>query len=366
MNDLVHLTADLVAIDSRSRVSNIAIAERVEAELAGFAVERSDYVDAQGVAKRVLVATRGQGGLAFSAHMDTVPDLGWSRDPWTPDVENGRLYGLGSTDMKGPLAVIIRAAQNLPPEVPVCLLLTADEETTKQGAKLIADSSRLARAYAPSGIIIAEPTSLAPVRGHRSHMEFIVTAHGIQAHSSTGVGRNANWALVEFLVEMKALAARLRVDTALLDADYEPPFSDFNLIIDNHGTAVNITVPLATARIKYRYSAKIDPSTVIASVQDAADRAGLSLVVVSGGDPMELPASHPLVRFCTGFTGQSALTVPFGTDGAMLQHLAPCVVMGPGDIAQAHTPNESVAVDDLMQGLALFERLAQAGFTAFA
>lgn len=359
MDNIISLAQDLIEIDSRSAVSNLKLADRIEAELTGFEIERLDYQDAAGIPKRALVARRGSGGFAFSAHMDTVPELGWSRDPWAATIADGRLYGLGSTDMKGPLAICIATAQSLPSDIPICLLFSADEEVTKQGARLIAETSRLARAYAPLGIVVAEPTGLAPLRGHRSHIEFIATAYGVQAHSSTGEGVNANWQLVGFLAEMKALHDRLRTDATLQDDAYSPPFSDFNLTIDNHGTAVNITVPRATVRIKYRYSARIDPKLVVSLVEAAAARAGIAVETTYHGLPAELPADHPLIRFAERLSGHSAGTGPFGTDAAMLQHLAPCVVMGPGDIADAHTPDESVRIDDLLNGLQLFQTLAR-------
>ena len=209
---LTGLACDLVRIDSRSFVSNLAIAEAVEAALVGFTIERLDYIDPAGVAKRVLVARRGTGtgGLALAGHMDTVPDTGWAEDPWSARLEGGLLHGLGSTDMKGPLAACIIAARGLPERVPVTLLITTDEETTKQGASQLAERSVLAREARPAAIVVAEPTMMRPLRGHRSHIHFILTATGVQAHSSTGQGRNANWDLVEFLVEMKAMFDRLR------------------------------------------------------------------------------------------------------------------------------------------------------------
>src|SRR5262249_53243102 len=135
MNDAVlRLAADLVAIDSRSFVSNLPVADRIEAELTGFEVERVDYADANGIAKRALVAHRGpKGGYALSGHMDTVPDTGWTDPPWTPRVADGVLHGLGSVDMKGSVATCIVAARGMPTDVPVTLLLTTDEETSKQG-----------------------------------------------------------------------------------------------------------------------------------------------------------------------------------------------------------------------------------------
>src|SRR5713226_2355253 len=136
---VLELARDLVTIDSRSFVSNRPVADRIEAALLGFELERLDYDDRNGVEKRVLVAHRGPkggaeagggltGGLALCGHMDTVPDTGWSSDPWSGRVEDGRLFGLGSTDMKGPVAAAIVAARALPKHVPITLLLTTDEE----------------------------------------------------------------------------------------------------------------------------------------------------------------------------------------------------------------------------------------------
>ena len=274
------LTRDLVALDSRSFVSNLPVAERIEAALPNFEIERLDYTDAAGVAKRALVAHRGpprRGGSRLSGHMDTVPDTGWQEDPWSARIDpDGTLHGLGSTDMKGPVAAAIVAARALPDTIPITLLITTDEETTKQGARLIAQQSALVRRIKPHGIIVVEPTGLVPVRGHRSHIAFTCVATGVQAHSSTGQGRNANWDLIPFLLEMKSIYERLRTDPTLQDPDYDPPFSDFNVVIDNHGAAINVTVPKATARIKFRYSAKLDPAPVLHAVHAAAARAGIN------------------------------------------------------------------------------------------
>jgi acetylornithine deacetylase/succinyl-diaminopimelate desuccinylase-like protein len=356
---LADLAASLVRLDSRSSVSNLPVADRIEAELTGFEVERLDFLDQDGVPKRALVARRGRGGLAFSGHMDTVPATGWTDDPFDGRIdEEGVLHGLGSADMKGPVAAIILAARSLPPEIPVALLITTDEETTKQGARTIVERSALARDFSPRGIVVAEPTGLAPVRGHRAHVLFTATATGVQAHSSTGRGRNANWALLPFLTEMRGLYERLATDPALRDDAYDPAVSDFNLVLDNHGTAVNVTVPRATALIKFRYSAGIDPAPVIEAVRNAASRAGLSLEEAREGRPPELPTDHPLVRLCESVTGQPAGTVPYGTDASVLTELAPCIVLGPGSIDVAHTPREHVRLADLAAAVSLFAALA--------
>jgi acetylornithine deacetylase len=358
---IAELTRDLVALDSRSSVSNLPVANRIEPELRGFEVERIDYHDAAGVAKRVLVAHRGgAGGIAFSGHMDTVPETGWQDDPWSARIDaDGILHGLGSTDMKGPVAAAIVAARGLPDGVPVTLLITTDEETTKQGARVIAERSALVRSVRPTGILVVEPTQMQPVRGHRSHILFTCIAHGVQAHSSKGIGRNANWALIPFLSEMKSLFDRLLTDRSLQDDAYDPPFSDFNVVIDNHGTAINVTVPLATARIKFRYSAAINPSPIRTAVHEAAGRHGITVTEAEEGSPPELPADHRFVRQCVEVAGQIATTAPFGTDASILQALAPCVVMGPGDICVAHRPGEAVRVTELAAAVPMFQALAR-------
>ncbi len=345
-------------LDSRSSVSNLKIAERLAQELTGFEVEHLPFSDDNGIEKMAIVATRGRGGLAFSGHMDTVPDTGWLTDPWAGRVEDDTLFGLGAADMKGPVAALVVAAQSLPGRIPIALLLTTDEETTKQGARVVL-GSELARRYAPNSILVAEPTRLVPVRGHRAHIEFTAVATGTQAHSSTGRGRNANWDLIPFLTTLRAIHDRLRTDPSLQDLAYEPPFSDFNPVIDNHGAAVNVTVPRATVRVKFRYSAGIDPGPIVAAVQEAADKSNLKLSQRSEGGPPELPAEHRLIRAATELTGLMARTAPYGTDASVLQALAPCLVMGPGDIGVAHSPHECVSLSELAGAVPLFQRMAE-------
>ena len=144
---------------------------------------------------------------------------------------------------------------------------------------------------------------MVPMRGHRVHVQFTATATGVQAHSSTGLGRNANWALVPFLMDMKAIYEMLRADPKYHDTAYDPPFSDFNPIVDNHGAAVNVTVPKATAVIKFRYSAKIDPAPIQRMVREAAKLYGLTLTEAFEGDPPEFLRA---IRSCSSAAASAA------------------------------------------------------------
>lgn len=358
---LVRLAAALIAMDSRSSVSNLPVAERIEAELVGFEVERLDWTDPNGVPKRALVAHRGpgEGGVAFAAHMDTVPPTGWTRDPFRPAIEDGFLYGLGAVDMKGPLAAAIVAACAAPANLRLTLLLTFDEETTKDGARLIAERSELVRRCRPKGIVVVEPTGFRCVRGHRVHVQFTATARGVQAHSASGRGDNANLKLIPFLAELLPIHARLREDPAFLDAAYDPPFCDFNIVIDNYGAAPNVAVGLATAHIKFRYGRRSNPAPIVAAVRAAAERAGVELAERWEGEPPELPEEHPLVQAAVAETGRAAGTAPFGTDAVHLQRIAPAIVLGPGDVATAHTPEERIALADLTAAPDVLLRLAR-------
>jgi acetylornithine deacetylase/succinyl-diaminopimelate desuccinylase-like protein len=277
-------------------------------------------------------------------------------------VVDGVLHGLGSVDMKGAVAAAILAAKSVGPQVPATLLITTDEETTKQGAQAVA-ASALAKSLNLKGIVVAEPTGLAPVRGHRSSTNITAIAHGVQAHSSTGRGVNANWAMIPFLAEMRAIHERLRTDPSLRDDAYDPPFSDFNLVLDNHGTAVNVTAARVTARIKFRSSHSVPPDPIVHAVREAAARAGIELIITAEGPPPELPSNHPLIHLASVLSGAPAGTAPYGTDASELQAIAPCVVLGPGGIDTAHTPHECVAVAQLAAAVPLFARFLAAGST---
>ncbi|MCJ2057204.1 M20/M25/M40 family metallo-hydrolase [Methylobacterium sp. J-048] len=358
--EIIALASRLIAFDTRSSRSNRALADFVVSELPGFAIERLDFTDPDGIEKSALVALRGEAGgcLAFSAHMDTVPPVGWTRDPFRPAVQDGRLYGLGSCDMKGPMAAVIVAARSLPADRAAMLLLTCDEETTKAGARRIVSESQMLKAHPPAGILVVEPTDLRPLRGHRSDVQFTATARGVQAHSSTADGLNANIALIPFLSEMRDLYLTLRAEPQLQDPSYAPPWCDLNIIVDNHGTATNITPPLATCRMKFRYSKAIDPVWVIERVEAAALRNGLELVVRQEGTPPELPVDHPFVQLATAATAASPKVGAFGSDASQFATVAPTLILGPGSMEQAHKPEEFTDLEQLERSIPIFQHLA--------
>jgi acetylornithine deacetylase len=359
MIDPVRLAEELIAIDSRSFVSNVAIADRVRQELHGFDVEVLDYIDAKGVAKRNLVAHRGShgGGLALAGHLDTVPDTGWTRSAFEPAQAGGALTGLGSADMKGPIAALLAAGTSAPADVPVTFVFTADEEAGKAGIREVLRRSELLRRFPPRAVVIGEPTGLRCIRGHRVDIQFTADAEGVQAHSSTGEGINANLALIPFLAELRELHYTLRREPRYHDPQYTPPFCDLNFVLDNYGAASNMTVGKATCRIKFRYSKSFDPEWVVEAVQAAARRSGLALAIVREASPPELPADHPLVLLGARISGQPPAVAGLGTEASELKALAPTIVMGPGRIEDAHRPGEKIDLAELQRSVDLYRQL---------
>ena len=351
----------LIAIDSRSSVASKPIFDAVAPLLPGWDVEYIDYHDPAGVPKRNLVARfpGSENRVAFAGHLDTVPDTGWTRPPFKAQVEGGLLYGLGASDMKGPIASFLIAACSLPERERPMIVLTSDEEAGKQGVREVVARSNLLHGHRPDCFVVCEPTALGVIRGHRVDVAFTVHAHGIQAHSSTGRGRNANIALIPFLADMRELHLLLRQDVALHDTQYDPPFADLNFVVDNYGAFPNTTVGLATCRIKFRYSKSFDPAFVIERVRASAQRHGLELHINPEAPPPELPPNHRLVCRCESVLGIRATVAGLGTEASEYSKLAPCLVFGPGDIDHAHKPTEYIDLRQLEASTGLYRRLAR-------
>ena len=209
--DVIPLTQELVAMESESQHSNAAVSDRIAAVMRaiGFEVERLAYDD-DGVEKVNIVGKLGQGtgGLGLFGHSDVVPGgEGWQ--PYVPEIRDGRLYGRGSCDMKGPVAAMLVAAARVDAAAlkhPVFIAVTSDEEMGHTGAQIICRDSALLGAGWPTYCIVGEPTELAPVYAHKGGYRITVTAHGVAAHTSTDRGVSANFLIAPFLAEMAELA----------------------------------------------------------------------------------------------------------------------------------------------------------------
>jgi acetylornithine deacetylase len=369
--DVVKLAQDLIAYPSVTLSSNVPITRHLIRILKRlkFEVEELPYTDANGVAKLSIVAKLGQGrgGLSLLSHSDVVPafaEQGWKGDPFKGQVHQGRLYGRGSCDMKGPLAATLCAAARFRPAdlvAPLYLVVTSDEEIAARGAWEVTRKSRLFREASTGYGLICEPTRLRVVHAHKGALYLEIRSQGKAAHTSTLKGVNANLAMIPFLQEMRALYGLVLRSPRYRNEEFDPPHSEWSIGINDHNLATNVTPVQSVCTISYRPMPGAPADDLVERTRRCAEKNGLRFAVRFVGHPLYTPRDSPLVRTALGLTGtRSPATVPYGTDGlAFATRMKNLVVLGPGDIAQAHTVDEWVEVAQLRRAVDLYRRFIE-------
>jgi acetylornithine deacetylase len=364
----LEFATEMVSRASPSRISNADVSDYAERTLRSlrFETERVEYDDERGVRKVNVIGKKGPGtgGLTFFGHTDTVPADNWFEgDPCKPFVRDGRLYGRGSCDMKGPDACMLAAAARFKPSElnrPVYIVLTADEEVGYGGATCVAARSQLFKEIKTGRGIIGEPTKLEVVYAHKGAIGFVITSHGRAAHSSTGLGVNANLALIPFLSEMKKIHDELQTDPRWRNDEFQPPIPGWNIGINDGNTAVNITAPRSVATVYCRPMPGTNIEELVHRVRSAADQFGLEMKTIGHGRPVYVDPKGEFVQQVLSVAGRTRpQTVPYGTDGLCFGEHMPLVVFGPGDIAQAHTADEWIGIDQLEKGTELYAKLIE-------
>ena len=361
---------DLIAFQSTSGLSNVPVIDYLEAALSrlGFVTERIAYNDADGVPKANIIGKKGEGtgGIAYFGHTDVVPADPWFSDehgPFTPTVKDTRLFGRGSSDMKGSVGCMLAAAESYSPDElkePVYVTCTADEEIGYGGAAQVAERSRLFREMVDGDCrgIVGEPTMLQVVHAHKGAYGFRAISRGRAAHSSTREGLNANLAMIPFLQEMKDIHDETESASAWQNSRFDPPSISWNIGINDHTKAVNITPPESICTVYFRPAPRQNPETLISRARAAAERCGIEFEVLLCAPPLYVDPKSRFVQEMIALTGTDGpRTVSYGTDGTMFGALKNLVVFGPGDIAQAHTHDEWIALEQLEQGTQMFSKL---------
>ncbi len=376
--DCLEIARKLVAIDSVTSRPNADVAHCMRELLTsiGFDIEPLVYLDNGGLEKTAIVGRRGpapsstpigqQGGIVYCCHNDVVSVEGWNAPhggPFDPVVAEGKLWGRGSCDMKGPTAAAIAAIERIPVErqkYPIYVLVTGDEESGMQGARAIVSRSNYFAEMQAAGTvgIIGEPTELRVVNSHKGGCHFKVTSQGIAAHSSTADGRNANWALIPFLGYLSEQFKRCESDPLLLNKRFSPPSLSMNVVVKNEPAASNITVGKATCQVFLRPMPNVDWRGFVDAIVATAQSMGLQANPVAALEPLHTPDSNPFVRAVLDAVGQAAPdSVCYATDGCCLRALENLIVLGPGSIEQAHRSDEWISLDQLYRGVEIYEQL---------
>ncbi len=365
--NVVELTSQLVAIQSETPQSNRPVSDFLKdvLEEAGFAVEVLSYIDPNGEEKVNLVGKKGDGsgGLGLFSHSDTVPgNVGWQ--PFVPEVKDGKLYGRGSCDMKGPLAATIVAAARFPAEQltkPLFIAFTSDEENGHIGSHFIVAQSQTLTSAWPEFCVVCEPSELIPVYAHKGGARVTVTAHGRSAHTSTDKGESANFKIAPFLAEMAELAQVFKADKRFQNDEFSPPTNGFNLILNDGGVPLNVTAGKTVASLGLRAMPNAATEEAIQMIVERAKGHNLEVDVSGTGfSHFYVSPDSPLVQAACRATGAArAVTVPYGTEAVTYQKHMQSVVLGPGNIAQAHTVGEFIDIVQLEEAVEVYSRMIE-------
>ncbi len=368
--------ADLVAFDTTSSRSNLALIDYAEARLRAAGARTQRVVNAAGD-KANLFASIGPdapGGVILSGHTDVVPVEGqaWSSDPWTLTERDGRLYGRGTCDMKGFVALALAAAPDFAAAGltrPIHYALSHDEEVGCLGAPAMI--ARMAAELPPvEAAIIGEPTDMKVVSAHKGLLSFQVTVTGQEAHSSlTRDGACAVTHMVPLMAAMTEIAAELEA-AAPPDSPFDPPHGTLTIGMVEGGTAANILAGRASfvslirpapwddgPAIEARVRAKA--AEVEAVMRRTAPQARVHVDRMSIVPPLQTETDGAAERLARSLTGDNAVrAVAYGTEGGQFQEAGfSAVVCGPGSIAQAHQPDEFLEWDQLAEGARFLMRL---------
>lgn len=303
-------------------------------------------------AKYNLIATLGSGpgGLVLAGHTDTVPYDGnlWSVDPFKLSDRDNRFYGLGVTDMKGFFPLIMEAVTPLLENTfrePLIVLATADEETSMQGARTLAEMGRPKARSA----VIGEPTGMQPVRTHKGMIMDAVRLRGQSGHSSDpALGNNALDAMHQVISEL--MNFRKELQQRYHNELFTIPYPTLNLGSIHGGDNPNRICGHCDLEFDLRLMPGMHIEEVRAEIKQrihsVTDPLGIGFEMeplFSGIPPFFTDANSPLLQTAERLTGHSGISVAFGTEGPFLQELGmDTIIMGPGNIDQAHQPDEYV------------------------
>jgi len=346
--------ADLVKIDSVSSRSNAEIIEYLEDRCSalGLITRRFPYLDELGVEKINLVALSAdvpEVELALVGHTDTVPyDPHWSEATNLTE-RDGKLYGRGSCDTKGFIAAALTAIENVNINKPLALIFTADEEIGLRGAKQLAEAKPLRVRYS----IVGEPTSLKPIRAGKGYSLAEVIVKGREAHSAyPAIGASAVFRAARLINRLESIAEQLKKDQH--DA-FDPAYTTLNIGLIHGGSAKNVLAGECRFTLEWR-PVPTQPSEHVLELFRAAIDAerkldpGLECEVDANRQDtgFETAPDSPLIKLLEDATGNQSGTVAFGTEAAQMKLLGgEAVVIGPGDIREAHRTGEFVPIDEL-------------------
>jgi acetylornithine deacetylase len=375
----------LISFKTVSRDSNLGLIEFVRDYLHRYgAITRLTH-DATGK-KANLFATLGDSkkpGLILSGHTDVVPVDGqdWHTDPFVAVERDGKLYARGSADMKGFIGIILAQAPKFVAalndnrlDAPLHYSLSYDEEVGCIGVRgLIRDLEE--NDIRPAGCVVGEPTSMQPIIAHKSTNRFRCSVHGREAHSSYVThGVNAIEYAARLVVFIRQIAERL-AQAETRDYGFTVPYSTLSTGVIHGGIAANVvpkdcvfqfdmrTLPCTSPEALDR-EIRAHAAELMREMQVVDERSGIDLEWLSQTVGLAAAESDAIVQWAMQLSSKTQVgKVSYGTEAGLFQKMGvPSVICGPGDIAQAHGPNEFVALEQLAQCERFMDRILETGY----
>ncbi len=375
----IELIRRLVGFDTVSRKPNRELIAFVRDYLADLGVDSRLVPDATG-AKANLFATIGPAdkpGVVLSGHTDVVPVDGqdWSSDPFTAIENDGKIFGRGTADMKSFIAVALSLAPEMQERelsAPIHFAFSYDEEVGCVGVRgLLAMLSGMK--VKPEACIVGEPTEMKVVTGHKGKTAIRCAVHGQACHSAMApYGVNAVEVAAEMISYLRAIGRRLRSDGPF-DPAFDPPFGTVHTGVIAGGTALNIVPADCSFDFEVRTLPGQTAAEVVAEVEDyaaakllpdmraVAPASQIAFEELSGFPGLDTPDRADVTELAKSLSGSNRTQkVSFGTEAGLFHEAGiPAVVCGPGSIAQAHKPDEHVALDQVARCEAFVRRLIE-------
>jgi len=357
--DTVEILSRLVAFPSVVGTPNDGIVDWIRTYLQGLGIHVAVLPGPEGDRSNIFatIGPRDVAGYVLSGHMDVVPagEPNWTSEPFALRKEADRLYGRGTTDMKGFLAAALAAAPDLARANlarPIHLAFSYDEEAGCRGVPhLLARLDELCAH--PQGAIIGEPSGMQAVRAHKGKAAARVTIGGRAGHSSRpDLALNAIHAMSKVLNSAVEEAQKLTLGP--FDAAFEPPYSTLQAGIISGGLALNIVPDNCRLDLEARGIANAAPEELLAPIRHSAEmlrQQGFSVdwSPLSAYPALSLAKDAPLATLLEEITGRTSLAaVSYGTEAGLYQAAGiDAIICGPGDIERAHKPDEYILEGEL-------------------
>ena len=368
-DDAAAILRELVGFDTTSRNSNLPLVERVASRLRDSGIEARIIASDDGE-KANLFATAGpdvEGGVVLSGHTDVVPVDGqdWSSDPFELTERDAKLYGRGAADMKGFLACALALAPRFsrtPLRHPLHLAFSYDEEVGCLGVGRMIEFI-LDETPEPGAVIVGEPSSMGIASAHKGICAMTTAVRGREAHSSRPQdGANAIAAAAAIASHLYRLCGELAETER--DERFDPPYTTFNAGRISGGTAVNIVAGECVLDWEFRPIPGADPDAIVERVKAFSSTLPQDVRVSTTRNvyvpPFDAPDGSPAEELARRASGRNdSGTIAFVTEASLFSRAGfPAVVCGPGDIAQAHQPDEFIEISQLSACLEFLDAIA--------